>query len=218
MVVQKSIKNEIKGSVRQINHGKIMAAAIDVFAAKGFQGTTVQEIAEKAGLPKANVLYYFKSKEGIYEAVLSDILTIWNSSFDDATVEDDPATVLAGYIRDKMELSRTHPAASKIFAMEMIKGAPLLSDDTKSGMVSWFDSRKALIGEWVAVGKMQSVDPEMLMFQIWATTQHYADFSTQIVMLRSGKQMNKKAWQDASDYLCASILSGCGLTPKVEMP
>ena len=211
MVVSKQVKKDIKGSVRQANYEKILKAAVTTFAAKGFQGTTVQEIAQSADLPKANVLYYFKSKEGIYEAVLSHILTAWNSSFDEATVDDDPAAVLSKYIQEKLELSRTNPEASKIFAMEMIKGAELLSSEIKSSMVSWFNSRTELIHQWIRAGKMQKVDPEILMFHIWATTQHYADFSAQISILRNGKPPTKRGFQDVGDYLCQNILSGCGL-------
>lgn len=216
MVLDKKVKQDVKGNVRKANYEKILKAAVSIFATQGFQGTTVQEIARQAELPKANVLYYFKSKEGIYEAVLTQILSVWNSSFDKATVDDEPYEVLSTYIKEKLELSRTHPEASKIFAMEMIKGAPLLSSDTKSSMVSWFNSRTDLINQWIAAGKMQSVDAEMLMFHIWATTQHYADFSTQISILRNGKALTKKAYQDIADYLCGSILSGCGLAPTIE--
>lgn len=211
MVVNKRVKTEIKGSVRQANYDKILKAAITTFAAKGFQGTTVQEIAQMADLPKANVLYYFKSKEGIYNVVLTHILSAWNSSFDNATVDDDPAVVLSNYIKDKLELSRTNPEASKIFAMEMIKGASLLSEDIKTSMVTWFASRVELINQWIDAGKMKQVDPEILMFHIWATTQHYADFSSQISILKNGKSLTRNNYKDISDYLCRNILSGCGL-------
>ncbi|BDX06433.1 TetR family transcriptional regulator C-terminal domain-containing protein [Planctobacterium marinum] len=214
MLVQQNVKKNVKGSVRQANHGKIIKAAVTVFANKGYQGATVQEVAEQAGLPKANVLYYFKSKQGIYEAVLSDILSLWNSSFDHATPEDEPAEALSRYIREKLEISRTNPEASKIFAMEMIKGAEQLSDEIKAGMVSWFDARIAIIRQWIKQGKMADVDPTMLMFQIWATTQHYADFSAQITILKDGKALNKRGFQEVGDYLCQSILSSCGLTPE----
>ena len=202
----------MKGNVRKANYEKILKAAITVFSEMGFRGATVQKIAKQAELPKANVLYYFKSKEGIYEAVLGHILSVWNSSFDKATFDDDPTEVLSKYIKEKVELSRTHPEASKIFAMEMIKGAPLLSSEIKTSMVSWFNSRTALIQEWIDAGKIQNVAPAMLMFHIWATTQHYADFSTQIMILRNGKGLTRKGYCEVSDYLCQTILSGCGLS------
>jgi len=202
----------MKRSIRQVNYDKIIKAAVSSFAQKGFKGTTVQGIAETAELPKANVLYYFKSKNGIYDAVLADILSIWNSSFDNADENDDPAMVLSQYILEKLELSRTHPEASKIFAMEMINGAQLLSDEVKQDMLAWFKSRTALIQTWIDAGKMKAVDPELLMYHIWATTQHYADFSTQISILREGDSLQSDDFEHIGQYLCSAILGSCGLS------
>ncbi|MBE1301686.1 MAG: TetR family transcriptional regulator [Alteromonadaceae bacterium] len=208
--------SETKPSIRESNRTKIIEAASKIFASNGYTGTTVQQIAEHAELPKANVLYYFKSKEGIYGAVLSEILSLWNSCLDDATVEDEPSEIFTRYIFEKMELSRTYPDASKIFAMEIIKGMPYLSEDMKHNMSEWFESRVALINEWINLGKMQAVDPQVLLFHIWSSTQHYADFSAQITSLR-GEAMTVEDYDKASRYLATSILAGCGLTPKFDI-
>lgn len=208
-------KNETRPSIRESNRTKIIEAASKIFASNGYTGTTVQQIAAHAELPKANVLYYFKSKEGIYGAVLSEILSLWNSCLDDATVADEPAEIFTRYIFEKMELSRTYPDASKIFAMEIIKGMPYLSEDMKQNMSEWFESRVNLINEWIKLGKMQAVDPELLLFHIWSSTQHYADFSAQITSLR-GDEMSITDFDKASTYLANSILSGCGLTPALD--
>lgn len=209
-------KSETKPSIRESNRTKIIEAASKIFASNGYTGTTVQQIAEHAELPKANVLYYFKSKEGIYGAVLSEILSLWNSCLDDATVEDEPSEIFTRYIFEKMELSRTYPDASKIFAMEIIKGMPYLSEDMKHNMSEWFESRVALINEWINLGKMQAVDPQVLLFHIWSSTQHYADFSAQITSLR-GEAMTVEDYDKASRYLATSILAGCGLTPTFDI-
>lgn len=210
------MKNELKNkrsksAIRNENQMRILEAAAELFALKGFNGATVQEIAEIAELPKANVLYYYKSKRILYTELLTRILDLWNSSFDHATESDDPAEVLSRYITEKMMLSRTHPNASKIFAMEMINGAPHLSESMQTQMRSWFDDKKQLIHAWIKQGKMQSVNPEFLLFQIWSSTQHYADFAAQIKMLRGGTELGKKDFDEASQYLTASILKGCGL-------
>ncbi|XOV77963.1 MAG: TetR/AcrR family transcriptional regulator [Aestuariibacter sp.] len=210
---QSNSKNKrSKSAIRNENQTRILEAAAQLFALKGFNGATVQEIAEVADLPKANVLYYYKSKRILYTELLTRILRLWNSSFDNATEDDDPAESLTKYISEKMELSRTHPNASKIFAMEMINGAPHLSESMQAQMREWFSDRKALINAWIKQDKMQPVDPEFLLFQIWSSTQHYADFAAQISLLRDNQPLTKNEFQHASDYLCRSILSGCGLT------
>jgi TetR/AcrR family transcriptional regulator len=198
-------------SIGEQNRVKILASAEKEFALHGFKGARVQKIADRAGLPKTNVLYYFKTKEGLYLALLDNILNLWNGHFDDVTSEDDPAEVLARYIVDKMEISRTRPNASKIFALEIINNAPNLNEFFKDQHMDWMNGRVAVIQGWIDAGKLKPLDPFCLLLHIWATTQHYADFSAQIVELK-GKKMDKKAFDNASCELVSLILLGCGLT------
>lgn len=202
-------------TIGALNRHKILAAAEIEFALHGFTGTRVQHIADRAQLPKTNVLYYFKSKEGLYLALLEDILCLWNGEFDDATAEDDPALVLANYIADKMEISRTRPDASKIFALEIINGAPNLSSFFKDQHASWMKERVEVIKDWIAQGKLAQIDPHYLLFNIWATCQHYADFAVQITELR-GKPMGTRDFVEATNNLVELILKGCGLTVPDE--
>jgi TetR/AcrR family transcriptional regulator len=194
-----------------INRANILAAAEKEFAIHGFKGTRVQRIADQAGLPKTNVLYYFKSKDGLYLALLQEILSLWNSSFDNACAQDDPAQVLADYIADKMEISRCRADASKIFALEIINGAPNLNSFFKDQHASWMKSRVQVIEQWISLGKLQPVDPYYTLFTIWASCQHYADFSAQITELK-GQPMDQSQFKDATKSLIKLVLNGCGLT------
>jgi TetR/AcrR family transcriptional regulator len=201
-------------SIGDLNRNKILSAAEKEFALHGFKGARVQKIADRAELPKTNVLYYFKSKESLYLALLEDILSLWNSRFDEATSADDPAKVLAQYIADKMEISRSRPDASKMFALEIINGAPNLNKFFKEQHASWMAGRVDVIKQWIDQGKLDSTDPHYLLFNIWATSQHYADFSVQINELR-GKPMTQTDFSEATNNLIQLILTGCGLSiPK----
>lgn len=40
------------------------------------------------------------------------------------------------------------------------------------------DEKSAIVSGWIDRGKLAPVDPQHLIFMIWATTQHYADFAT----------------------------------------
>ncbi|WP_339771428.1 TetR family transcriptional regulator C-terminal domain-containing protein [uncultured Paraglaciecola sp.] len=198
-------------SIGAINRTNILAAAEKEFAIHGFKGTRVQRIADRAELPKTNVLYYFKSKDGLYLALLQEILSLWNSSFDNANAQDDPAEVLATYIADKMEISRLRPDASKIFALEIINGAPNLSSFFKDQHSSWMNSRVSVLRQWMELGKLPEIDPHYLLFNIWASSQHYADFSAQITELK-GRAMDQIEFSNATKSLVKLILQGCGLT------
>lgn len=208
-------KNVKEGRIGLQNRARILAAAEKEFALQGYKGTRLQQVADRAKLPKTNVLYYFHSKEGLYLAVLEQILSLWNSAFDSATVEDDPALVLAHYIAEKMEVSRTKPEASKIFALEIINGAPNLNKFFKDQHIDWMNSRVAVIQDWIKQGKLSTPDPYYLLFNIWACSQHYADFSAQITELK-GQPMEKPDFSDATKALINLILTGCGLSVPAE--
>lgn len=199
------------------NRRVILAAAEKIFARHGFKGASVQQIADEADLPKTNILYYFNTKQVLYQTLLEDLLTLWNSCFDGATEEDDPAVILAGYIAEKVELSRTHPHASRVFAMEVINGASNLTGYFSQQQARWMESRIALINAWIEAGKMQAVNAEYLLYQIWASTQHYADFASQITQLH-GNKMRKRDFAQATEHLQHVILTGCGLAVPHATP
>lgn len=201
------------GRIRQKNEEAILAAAEEEFARHGFKGTSMNTIAQRVGLPKANLHYYFSNKLGLYVAVLSNILELWDSTFNHLTVDDDPAIALATYIRAKMEFSRRYPQASRVFAMEIISGGECLSEHFSQDYRTWFSGRAAVFQAWINAGKMDAVDPVNLIFLIWSSTQHYADFATQIGFVTGRKRLSKQDFSAASDNLIRIILKGCGLTP-----
>ncbi|WP_122315897.1 TetR/AcrR family transcriptional regulator [Pseudomonas cichorii] len=201
--------------IRQKNEEAIIKAAEDEFARHGFKGTSMNAIALKAGLPKANLHYYFTNKLGLYVAVLSNIIELWDSTFNALSVEDDPAQALAGYIRAKMEFSRRNPQASRIFAMEIISGGECMSTHFSQDYRTWFQGRAAVFQAWIDAGKMDPIDPVHLIFLLWGSTQHYADFATQICQVTGRSRLTRQDMDDAGSNLIQIILKGCGLTPPV---
>lgn len=210
----KNKKNK-DGRIGAQNKALILAAAEKEFALNGYRGARIQQVADRANLPKTNVLYYFKSKHELYMAVLEQILSLWNSAFDLASIDDDPASVLARYIAEKMEISRTKPEASKIFALEIINGAQNLSHFFKEQHVAWMKGRVEVIQHWIDTGKIQTPDPYFLLYNIWACSQHYADFSAQITELQ-GQPLDNEGYSEATKALISLILNGCGLSVPPE--
>ncbi|ATR81634.1 TetR family transcriptional regulator [Pseudomonas sp. FFUP_PS_473] len=201
------------GRIRQKNEQAILKAAEDEFARHGFKGTSMNTIAQNAGLPKANLHYYFTNKLGLYVAVLSNILELWDSTFNTLNSDDDPAVALSNYIRTKIEFSRRNPQASRIFAMEIISGGQCLSEYFNQDYRTWFQGRAAVFQSWIDAGKMDPVDPVHLIFLLWGSTQHYADFATQICQVTGRSRLTKQDMEEASNNLIHIILKGCGLTP-----
>lgn len=199
------------GKIRERNLEHILSAAEEEFATHGYRGASTQAIADRAGLPKANIHYYFKNKEKLYSAVLERIMDIWNEVLEDVDREDDPAEVLTKFIRKKVELSYTKPRASKLFAQEIIAGAPHLREYIRTDMRQWVRSKTSVIEAWIADGKMAPVDPVQLIFLIWSSTQHYADFETQVLTLMNRAEYEEADIEHISQFLTDIILRGCGL-------
>ncbi|MHA7879395.1 MAG: TetR family transcriptional regulator C-terminal domain-containing protein [Saccharospirillum sp.] len=204
---------EKAGRIRQHNEAIILEAAETEFAHHGFRGASLNAIAERAGLPKSNILYYFHNKVGLYGAVLSDILDMWNQSFNNVTSADDPADAIRSYIRAKIRYSRSHPLASRIFAIEIIQGAPHLKAFLAEELSVWVRGRAAVIQAWIDAGKMDRIDPVHFMFMVWGATQHYADFATQVHWALGKEVLDDSDFKTAEETLCHIVLKGVGLQP-----
>lgn len=209
-VARTSEKSTQSGAIRKKNQTLILSAAAEEFAKHGFKGTTVQAIADRVDLPKANILYYFKSKTGLYKALLGEIMDMWNEGFSDKNGRQEPAEVIGNYIREKMRYSRSHPLESKIFAMEIIQGAPIIRDILERPMIAWSKEKTGVIQGWVDAGKLPAIEPLYLMFMIWGTTQFYADFDTEIGLLK-GRQLNDEEYTQAQEFTVQTVLKGLGL-------
>ncbi len=204
-------KRSISGEIRRRNQELILQAAADEFVKHGYKGTSVQAIADRVNLPKANILYYFKSKTGLYKALLQDILTLWNKGFSESAIDSSPQAVLRNYIVGKMRYSRTHPQESKIFAQEIIQGAPVIRDEIQFPVVNWAAGKASVINAWVEQGLIRPVDPLHLLFLIWGATQFYADFDTEIQLIK-GAPMSEEEFEQAQQFLVDMILRGLAVT------
>jgi len=199
------------GKKRDQSLQQILAAAEHEFVQKGFRGASMQAIADRAGLPKANVHYYFKRKANLYLSVLNGIIDLWNSSFSDISPQDDPAVALDRFIREKVRLAVTHRRASKLFAMEILGGAPYLQEFLETEQRVWVRDRARVIQAWIDAGKMARVDPMHFMFLIWSSTQHYADFDAQTLAVMKRRDYSGQAIDEISDFLSETLLRGVGL-------
>ena len=204
-----------KAHIRAENERLILEAGERIFAQHGFRGSTMQMIADQAGLPKANLHYYFDSKEKLYRRVVEKIFEIWLQAASSFENSDEPKEALKLYIYEKMQISRRHPYGSKVWANEVMQGAPIIQDFLETQLRSWTDGRIESIQAWIAAGKIRSVEPRWVMYMIWATTQHYADFGHQIETLNADTPLSEAQWQAASETVFEVIWNG--LAPKQSL-
>ena len=167
------------------NEARIIRAALDVFSANSYRGATVDQIAAAAGMSKANVLYYFNRKQDIYTAVLEQTLSVWLDPLDKLNPDGDPIEEIWRYTLQKLTLSREDPLASRLFANEILQGAPIIRPFLETELKTLVTRKCAIIQRWIDAGQIVAVAPLHLLFLIWSSTQHYADFTPQITALNS---------------------------------
>ena len=179
----------------------ILEAALDVFSREGFRGATIDQIAEAAGMSKPNLLYYFPRKEEIYKRLMTSMLDVWLQPLREIDSVGDPIPELRSYIRRKLEMSRDFPRQSRLFANEMLQGAPRVLDVLESDLKQLVDEKAKIIEGWMVDGKIVRTDPYHLIFSIWATTQHYADFDVQVRAVLGKDRGGEGRFEDAARYL-----------------
>ncbi len=166
--------------IQKKNKAAILEAALNVFSAHGFRGATVDQIAAEAGLSKPNLLYYFPSKEAIHAALLSGLLEVWLAPLHDLDENGEPLEEILSYAQRKLQMSQELPRESRLFANELVQGAPRIHDALSVDLKKLVDEKSALLENWMDDGKIARVHPYHLIFSIWALTQHYADFEVQV--------------------------------------
>lgn len=169
--------------IQQRNRYRILDAALDVFSAHGYRGATLDQIAAAAGLSKPNILYYFAGKEEIHLTLLSQLMETWLDPLVDMDASGDPMAEILGYVQRKLDMARELPRESRLFANEILQGAPRMRPHLIADLKPLFDEKCAVIQGWSDSGKIAHVDAQHLVFSIWSTTQHYADFASQIDVL-----------------------------------
>ena len=200
-----------KEHIRVAAVADIRLAAEAVFARAGFSGATMAAIAMSANLPKANLHYYFRTKADLYRAVLDHTLTLWLAETDGIRRDAHPAAALGGYIRAKMRLTATHPDASRVFANEMLHGAPQIGGYLRRELKALIDEKSLVIAHWAERGLMDRIDARHLFFTIWASTQTYADFQPQVCAVLGKSKITRAEFERATEQLVRLVLKGCGV-------
>ena len=185
--------------IQEKNRAAILEAALDVFSQAGFRGATLDQIARAAGLSKPNLLYYFPSKEAIHNALLEGLLVSWLEPLRALDPAGEPIEEILGYVLRKLDMARTLPRESRLFANEIVQGAPRIMGEIEGSLKTLVDEKAVVIRGWAEAGKIAPVDPYHLIFSIWATTQHYADFDVQVRAILGPE--DESCFDDAASFL-----------------
>lgn len=200
----KAKENGKQTRIQREKRQAIFDAALQAFSDHGLRGATLEQIASQAGLSKANVVYYFDSKEAIYLELLESLLDTWLDPLRSLSADGDPIEEILGYVRRKIHMSRELPRESRLFATEIIQGAPHISPVLGDSLRSLVDEKAAVIKSWANAGKIAPLDPHHLIFSIWAMTQHYADFDVQVQSVL-GQDRAEQRFDEAERFVTSAV-------------
>jgi TetR/AcrR family transcriptional regulator len=208
MVKARAAKTQRRTRIQEEKEEVILQAALDVFSSYGFRGATIDQIAEVAEMSKPNLLYYFRTKEAMHRALIDRVLQTWLEPLRAFDAAGNPETEIRSYIRRKLEMARDFPRESRLFANEVLQGAPHIEDELAGPLKELVDDKAAVIRAWAKAGKIAKCDPYHLIFSIWATTQHYADFDVQVRAVLGQKLSGDGRFEDAARFLEQLYIEG----------
>lgn len=211
MAIPRAAKTQRRTRIQEEKEEVILEAALDVFSMHGFKGATVDQIAEVAGMSKPNLLYYFRTKEAMHRALIDRVLDTWLDPLREFDADGNPEIEIKSYIRRKLEMARDFPRESRLFANEILRGAPSIMEELDD-LRKLVDEKAEVIRAWVKAGKISRCDPYHLIFSIWATTQHYADFDVQVRAVLGPTRSGDGRFEDAARFLEQLYMNGLQIT------
>ena len=214
MPVPRAAQTQRRTRIQEKKEEQILEAALEVFSMHGFRGATIDQIAEVAGMSKPNLLYYFRTKETMHRALIERVLDTWLDPLREFDAEGNPEAEIRSYIRRKLEMARDFPRESRLFANEVLRGAPLIEDELKGPLKQLVDEKAEVIRAWAKAGKIAQCDPYHLIFSIWSTTQHYADFDVQVRAVLGQEKSGDGRFEDAARYLEQLFMAGLAIGGK----
>ena len=208
MAIPRGAKTQRRTRIQEEKEEQILEAALEVFSANGFRGSTIDQIADVAGMSKPNLLYYFRTKEAMHRALIDRVLDTWLDPLRAFDAEGNPVAEIRSYIRRKLEMARDFPRESRLFANEVLQGAPRIVDELKGPLKQLVDEKAEVIRSWAKAGKIAKCDPYHLIFAIWSTTQHYADFDVQVRAVLGQENAGEGRFEDAARFLERLFVDG----------
>lgn len=178
---------------------EILEAALKSFSTNGYPGTSINEIAKSAGMSTPRLLYHFSGKKALYTELLKATMLLWLEPLRNIDEEGQPVEEICAYVRGKLTISQKHPRESRLFAGAVLLGEEHAPAEVFEPLRLVFDEKILLLERWMREGQIAQQDPHHLIYSIWATTQHYADFDAQISQLSPHKLPSLYA--DAESYL-----------------
>ncbi len=201
MVLDAQILKRSNTRIQRQKRGAILEAALEVFSQHGFRGSTLDQIAKQAGISKPNILYYYTSKQEMHKELIELLMDKWLAPLQEINENGDPIDEIRLYIKRKLEMARDFPRQSRLFNNEILQGAPRIINLLQGELKTLVDEKAKILLHWMDEGRIAKVNPYHLIFSIWATTQHYADFDVQVCAVLSDEILIENRFEEARKFL-----------------
>lgn len=147
--------------------GAILAAAATEFAADGFAGASVADIAARARVNKAMIYYHFKSKKGLYVEILRDVFRFMGARTADIAASDrEPGPKIEAFIDALNDMAVSRPYMPPIMMREMAEGAIRLDANTLRLMAGIFNNLRLILEEGAREGVFRPANPLLTYFTL----------------------------------------------------
>ena len=200
------------GSKRAASEARLLKAAEEVFAQTGFAGARTAQIAQRAGLPKANLHYYFRTKEAIYQRVLENVLEVWLGMGElDPARRRSHGSAHAATSPPRWNIPAAAPSPRRCSPTRSCTARPS-SRATCAATCANGSTRKPRSSKaGPPPAKWPPSTAGHLLFLIWAMTQTYADFDVQVAAVLGRDRLAPRDYQEATALITRLLLAGCGL-------
>lgn len=185
----------------------ICAEAERQFAQYGFEGASLDMIAQTLGISRQNLLYYFASKELLYIQVLDNVLDEWRLRMDGLVSGSNPEAAVRDYIRAKLRFSAERPAGSQVFAREVMAGMPRFREAMMARAMPAMNADVKTFERWADAGLVARLDFRHLLFSIWASTQAYADMAPQFACMLGKASLDEEDFERARVVITRQMLA-----------
>lgn len=179
----------------------ILEAAEFEFARNGYEGTTIQSIADRSGMTKRQVLYFFSNKKTLYSEILKRIFNHWRSE-DFSMWPGEPIDVFEEYMEHLLEQARTNPTHNKFMINEMMRGAPVFKENRRQREVSKHTHQRIMrMQEWIDQGRIRDLDPKFFLFFMWSMQHFFVVFEPEVAMFLDKDKLSKSDWSDIKEQM-----------------
>ncbi len=172
---------------------QILAVAIRHFAADGFNGTSLNDIADEVGVARSSLLHHFPSKDALYRAVVLDEFGDWFDLLGEAIGTIDHGwPQVEKVLRAAFRFFEERPDFVRLARREALDGS-IVTDELGAGLRPLFERGAAWLGQEMDGGRLRRFDPAQLIVTGYGAVLSYLSDAALITALLDADPLTPEA-------------------------